>query len=133
MRRKSFKRQVIQKYQQAFEKTALAFDAANRDAITEVNYWAGFEGRRTVRSDGSLVIGANRNIVDTGSLKTSQKITIGNFSARLEWDGNGNTPAAEVYFGRRTEFGYVPGRDWISVALNNVDLGQMFKKNLESS
>lgn len=120
---------VLKRYNRAFKATANAFYVANQHAIARPHYWEGFEGRVTHRSNGSTVVGAFRDIRDTSSLYGSQSMTIKGSVATLSWDGNGQTPVTDVFFGRRTEYGWIPGRDWIEVALESVDLAAMFKDN----
>ncbi|MGK7892350.1 MAG: hypothetical protein AB4372_01535 [Xenococcus sp. (in: cyanobacteria)] len=129
MRVKSYKQQVINRARNAFQVTALAYDQANRDVINIPSYWKGFEGRKTHRQNGEVVVGAYRNIRDLYNLGVSQRVTISDFSAVFSWDGNGQTPVIDVYFGRRTINDFIPGRKWTERALENVNLAQMFRDN----
>lgn len=129
MRIKSYKQQIINRAKQAFKVTAEAYDKANRDAIRLPSNWDGFEGRITHRRSGEVVVGAYRNIKDLGNLGVSQKVTIGDFSAVYSWDGNGQTPVQDVFFGKRTATDFIPGRRWTDRALENVDLAKKYRDN----
>ena len=131
MQVKSNKSGVVARYRNAFKATAIAFDNANQEALTQSTYWAGFENSTTYRQSGEVVTGAYRNIADLGNLADSQTMNIrGIGSVVYEWDGNGNTPAQIVYFGARlNNGGIIPARRWSDRALTLVDLPTIFSDN----
>ena len=122
----SHKAKVMQRAKNAFNVTAKAYDKANRDVISTASNWKGFEGRTTHRRSGEVVVGAFRNITDLGNLGVSQTMTIGHFNAMYTWDGNGQTPVQDVYFGKRTRNDFIPGRRWTDRALLWVNLPQVY-------
>jgi len=91
--------------------------------IREPRRWPGFENFRTIRSDGSVVQGAFRNIVDTEDLANSQQTTtIAPTLYNISW-GGGSTPALGVHGGQVTEDGFfIPGRPWTQIARRETDL-----------
>ena len=130
MRVKNYKQQVVNRYKKAFKQTAIAFNNANQDAINLPSYWAGFEDSTTHRQNGEVVVGAYRDIFDLGNVSTSQNMSVkGIGTVVYTWDGNNQTPVAQVYFGSVNEYGYIPGRRWTDRALQLVDLGQVFQNN----
>lgn len=126
MRRKSNKSQVKMLARKAFQKTAEAFDDKNKEIITQPRMWEGFEGSTTRRSNGEIVHGAFRNIQDMGNLLNSQKLTVQGNVAALSWNGNGETPVQNVYFGFRGKNYWIPGRPWTEVARAEMDLSATF-------
>ena len=100
--------------------------------IREPRQWDGFENSTTYRANGSVVVGSFRNIEDLGNLLSSQKLDLDGNNATFSWDGNGITPVVDVFFGRRTETGYIPGRDWIREALDDYDFAESFKYYMKS-
>jgi hypothetical protein len=132
LRVKSYRVSVERRFKQAFKSTAIAFNDANTEAILTPHYWEGFENSVTHRQNGEIVVGAYRNIFDLGNLSHSQKMTINNTTATLTWDGLGITPVASVFFGDRTTDAYIPGRNWVEVALDNVNLREMFRDTFNS-
>lgn len=131
MRKKSFRPQIRRKYEDAFEETARKFDMALRDAISIPRHWAGFEDSVTHRSNGSVVRGAFRNIIDEGNLSSSQTTTITNGTMLTSWQSS-DTPVLSVFFGHRTANGYVAGRDWIEVALEEFNPVEDFITNFRN-
>lgn len=125
----SNKNEIIKSYYKAFRATANALAEANKEAIKEPSHWAGFEGRTTYRQSGEVVVGAYRNIFDLGNVYFGQSISIDNSKAILSWDGNGETPVIDVYFGKRSSSDFIPGRPWVDLALTKVDLPSIFKEN----
>lgn len=120
MRKKSNRYKLKQKYQDAFENTAKRFDRALRDTIALPRHWQGFEDSVTYRSNGTIVRGAFRNIIDEGNLASSQTTIITNGTMMTTWQSS-ETPVLSVFFGHRTATGYVAGRDWIEVTLEEFD------------
>lgn len=115
------------RFKAAFRATATAFYEANLEAIGTPHYWEGFEDSITHRKNGEAVVGAYRNILDLSNLSNSQILSISGTTATLTWDGLGLTPAVDVFFGVRSATTYIPGRNWVELALDNVDLVQMFR------
>ena len=72
----------------------------------------------TQRQNGSVVT-SPRDIVDTGEFKRSQRLERPNpHIFNFVWDAQ---YAAYIYYGYRTLGGnQMPGRDWISPALNDI-------------
>lgn len=116
----------------AFIHTAETLDTKFQEIISEPRYWSGFEESITYRANGSVVMGAFRNIEDLGNLKSSQDMTFKLNSVVYSWDGEGVTPVLSVFYGHRTESGFVPGRDWITPAKNELDLPQIFSNKVKS-
>jgi hypothetical protein len=127
----SHKTKIKRKFQQAFKETAIAFYEANQEAINTPHYWEGFENSVTSRQNGEVVVGAYRDIFDLGNLSRSQQMTISNATATISWDGLGITPVVSVFFGDRTADTYTPGRNWVDLALDNIDLAAMFKESFQ--
>lgn len=80
----------------------------------------------TQRQNGS-VVSSPRDIVDTGAFKRSQRLERPNpHIFQFVWDAQ---YAAYIYYGYRTLGGnQMPGRDWISPALD--DLRQNFEREV---
>ena len=113
--------------------TAKELDKRFRERIEQPYYWDGFEGRTTYRQNGEVVVGALRNIRDTGSLAVSQDMNIkGEGTIVFNWDGNGHTPVVDVYFGRRTATSYIPGRAWVDTVMAETNLSHLFIDKLKS-
>jgi hypothetical protein len=126
---RSNKSEITKRFGIAFRATATAFYEANIEAIKTPHYWQGFENSITHRQNGEVVVGAYRNILDLGNLSNSQQMSISGNTAAISWDGLGITPVVQVFFGDRTSDYYIPGRNWVEVALDNVDLASMFRDN----
>lgn len=126
----SYKQQVLNKHQRAFDASAMAYDRANREVIAQPSYWAGFEDSVTYRRNGEVVRGAFRNIKDLYNLGMSQQLNLSKGKATYSWNGNGKTPVQDVYFGKRTPTSFTPGRRWTEKALQRVNLGQVYADNL---
>ena len=56
----------------------------------------------------------------------SQQVAIGDFSAVYSWDGMNKPQYQNVYLGKITATGYIPGRQWADRILEYVDLATMF-------
>lgn len=88
--------------------------------ITEPQQWgAGFG--RTVRSDGSVVEGGFRNIVDTSELKNSQSDKrVGEFEHQFEWDAE---HAVLVHEGTRL----MGSRPFTRIAAQNLNITDLLQ------
>ena len=133
MRRKSKRQALTNAKKRAFNATAAKFNGNLQDVLRSPRRWDGFEGRVTKRKNGETVTGSYRNIEDLGNLANSQEFTVdeSKCTAYYSWDGNGVTPAQNVYFGVRTSNDFIPGRMWDKKALEESDLGQEFKSNFK--
>lgn len=113
----------------AFNQTARELSDKFQEVISTPRTWDGFEGSVTYRANGSVVSGSFRNIEDLGNLLSSQNSEISSNKATYSWDGNGLTPVLSVFFGHRTETGFVSGRDWITPAIEELNIPLTFKEN----
>lgn len=127
MKIKSHRAQVNSRFAQGFKAAFEEFNRANEEAITEPRYWGGGFGR-TFRQNGEIVVGGFRNVVDTSALKDSQSPEIiETGKGRITWDGNGETPAADVHEGYTTESGHrIPARRWTRVAADEGNIVEEF-------
>ena len=80
-------------------------------------YWGSFGVTR--RKSGEVVQGGFRDIVDTGELKNSMKVS--NVSPKRAHILVGAKHAAIVYFGTRGHKRKVPGRPWFRHAVDHVN------------
>lgn len=101
--------------EQVFDEIVDAYREEVTRQIEEPQAWgAGFG--RTVRSDGSVVEGGFRNIVDTSELKDSQSDQrVGRLEHEFRWDA---THAIYVHEGTRE----VPPRPFTRRAAQNLDI-----------
>lgn len=76
---------------------------------SEIFYWP----RITARRNGQ-VVGSPRDIVDTGKLRDSQRVTISPMLAKFTWGGKSAPYAPWVLLGTKTT---VP-RDWIQATFD---------------
>lgn len=129
MRRKSNRKKVRRDLVRAFQDTMRQLDSEFQDVMTVDRYWAGFEGSETKRQNGEVVSGAFRNIVDLNNAAGSQKLELSDSRAVFTWDGNGVTPVYSIFFGHRTETGFVPGRDWITPAISDSNVEYTMTRN----
>ncbi len=111
----------------AFEKTVYAIAREETRTIEEINDWGSGFGV-THRKNGEVVVGGNRNIVDTGELRGSLEVNVNGTEATISWEAD---HAAKVFFGEHR----IPGRDWHSITMINVGydngIDVMMKRNLE--
>lgn len=128
----SHRKKVLKRYQEAFKATSEDFDKAMSVVIREPRDWPSGFGTTIRRGSGETVVGSYRNIVDYGNLRDSQLMSVEQFKAIYSWDGLGETPAAIVFFGATLNNGTkIPPRDWVSMALSEINLSDQFKNNLE--
>ena len=128
----SHKKEILGRYQKAFKATAEDFDTAMTTVIREPRDWPSGFGTTIRRGSGETVVGSYRNIVDYGNLRDSQLMSVEQFKAIYSWNGMGETPAAIVFFGATLRNGtQIPPRDWVSMALSEINLSERFKDNLE--
>ena len=112
-------RKLRSKYQQSLLLVAKELEIEATKALSDKNYWSGFEGRLTRRKNGDIVIGARRNIIDRGGLIDSQKLVV----TKKE---NGTVYSTELRYSaphyRFVRLGTkdIPGRDWVKLAQNRA-------------
>lgn len=125
----SHKNQVIARLAQAFEKTAIAYDANLHLVIRLKRNWSeppGFGVTR--RRNKTIVVGNYRNLYDLGNLDRSQKMMfLGLFRVRFSWDGMGITPPVTIHEGAVLRSGRrIPARRFTRVAAQEANLPQRF-------
>ena len=131
MKRKSYKEYHYKRITNAVDESLKELDRQLRLTISTPSYWDGFEQSVTYRKNGSVVVGAFRNIIDTGALASSQSTNINNGTMVVEWSSS-ETPISGVFYGMRTKNSYIPGRDWISKTLyENWNFGEYLMSQLE--
>ncbi|MGL5076883.1 MAG: hypothetical protein ACRDBG_13810 [Waterburya sp.] len=124
------KQSILKANKSAFTKMVNQVGEAIQQTMTEPMHWDGFERSITNRKNGELVVGATRNIVDLGNASGSQSTTISGNSATISWDGNGETPMQDVYFGAVNDNGkFIPGRPFVHRTLASVNIGEMYISN----
>lgn len=131
VKRRSYRKQHEKRLENAFKATSRTWDNANQKVIKEPRHWEGFEDSVTYRKNGQVVAGAYRNIQDLGNLGNSQTKTttlVGDYTTTLDWDGNGITNPIDVMFGQYTKNYTVAGRDWVKIALAEVNLTNIFQE-----
>lgn len=136
MKRKSFKAKIIDKFNNAVKECVKAYDLGNRLAIEQTFNWGKYGGGFgvTLRKNGEVVVGDNRNIRDLGNLANSQTIIPLPHGAIFQWDGNGVTPAAIVHEGATFSNGSsIPPRPWTTEALWRADLLGTFIETFNNS
>ena len=126
--------ELKRKIRAGFESAVEAYDQTNRDVISEPRDWGSGFGV-THRSNGEVVVGGYRNIVDLGNLKRSQEYTIeeSNNYAQFTWTGNDETPAVIVHEGAQLRNGNsIPARRWTEVAAREGRLAEAFKEGFDA-
>lgn len=117
---------------ESFKSTVKAYSNKNQEIFEEPRQWGQFG--ITHRRNGEIVVGGFRNIKDLGNLKNSQNLEfLNDYEAQLSWDGNGETPPTLVFYGYRTKNSFVPGRPWTNVALEEMNLVDVFRENFNAN
>lgn len=122
----SCKREVIQRFVKAFEKTTQAYNANLHLVLRLKRNWIEPPGfGRTQRRNKTIVIGNFRNIYDTGELDRSQQMTpLSLFRVRYSWSAPHSSivhEGAVLRNGTR-----VPPRRFTRVAAREANLPQRF-------
>ena len=119
------KKLILSKLSKKFDTAVAAYGVENQNVFNNSRKWpSGFGTTR--RRNKEIVVGSNRNIVDLGLLRDSQRIKkLNDDQYRLSW----NTPYGSfVYFGFVTKSGRViPGRPWAKVAVELTDWQAIFR------
>ncbi|MEM9116945.1 MAG: hypothetical protein AAGD09_03575 [Cyanobacteria bacterium P01_F01_bin.56] len=118
----------------ALQTSVEQYDAQFRDAI-EANVYAW--PRETFRSNGRRVT-TPRDIVDTGTLRGSQRYQVDGLKAFFVWDAvdpeTGLSYASDVFYGFTNGSGLeMPGRDWIAYAFGQNDPVETFRRALRNA
>ncbi len=108
-------------YHKALEQIGAEIGQESRRVMIQPQHWSGFEGRLTRRKNKTIAYGSFRNIVDTGNLMNSQKVTV--------YQDNNETRVtvsydSEYYDYVRYGTRLVPARDWVTIAKNKVLRGK---------
>ncbi len=120
----SHRHQVEQRLEQAFEKTAKAFEANLHLVLRLKRGWAKGFGT-THRQNGQIVTGSFRNIFDTGELDSSQRMVfLSPFRVRYTW----SAPHSQiVHEGCVLRNGTrIPARRFTRVAAREANLPKRF-------
>lgn len=116
---KKFKSNFVGSFQKAALGTEKSISYWLDEAMDTPSWsWSG----TTLRENGESV-GTPRNIVDTGRLKSSKKVTTSFGSTQAKWTVRYGTPYANLVhyggyiapYGRKGDTAYVPGRPWIKL------------------
>lgn len=110
----------------SFVETTKQLETPLKDAIES---WIWDWPNITFRQNNSIV-GSPRNIVDTGTLRDSQKLFFNSWTyASYVWDTD---YAIYIHEGYTTKKGNVkPARPWVNEALNNFNFKDNFILNLQ--
>ncbi|MGL6342704.1 MAG: hypothetical protein ACRC80_26640 [Waterburya sp.] len=133
MKIQSYKKETLERFKTSFRKSAEVLNGALKDTISQPRDWDGFQNRLTIRQNGEIVQGSFRNIVDLGNLRDSQKLEIQQDKATITWDGKGETPVVDVFFGKRTDNDFIPGRNWVEPTLQEIDLAKEVQREFNAN
>lgn len=120
---KKFKSNFVGTFQKAAFTTEKTISYWLDEAMETPSWsWSG----TTLRQSGGSV-GTPRNIVDTGKLKNSKKITTSFGSTQAKWTVRYGAPYANLVhyggyiapYGRTGDTAYIPGRPWIKLVFRD--------------
>jgi hypothetical protein len=122
---------ILAEYRLGFINTVENINSEISSSITEAAYWRGMELSKTRRSNGQVIRGGFRDIVDTGELLQSQDLTY-DFSNPSVMEANISFSAPHykyVRFGTR----HTPARDFVGRGYHRAvpfdDLGAEVVRN----
>lgn len=122
-------RGIVKKYDTAFNAQTKIVEREIRNSLSKTGYWGGFESSRTRRSNGEIVTGARRNILDTGELiqsmrsKTTKTRTTGALTFEISFDAD---HYRYVRFGTRN----MAGRDFVKRGIDRAFSFRSMRSNL---